>query len=123
MQPHEEGLPPAGARPPHLLRQEFVAPAASTGARLYATAHGIYEPFLNGDRVGDLELTPGFTSHEHLLQVQAYDVADLLVEGRNVWEVVLSDGWFRGRHGDSQRSDNYGTTVGFLGQIEIGDHR
>ena len=121
VEPHEEGLPPAGARPPHLLRQEFVAPAATTGARLYATAHGIYETFLNGNRVGDLELTPGFTSYDLILQVQTYDVADLLVEGENAWAVVLSDGWFRGRHGNSQQPDNYGTSVAFFGQIEIGD--
>ena len=34
---------------------------------------------------------------------------------------MLSDGWFRGRHGNSQQPDNYGTTVAFLGQLEIGD--
>lgn len=71
--------------------------------------------FLNGNRVGDLDLTPGFTGYDHTLHVQAYDVADLVIAGNNVWQVVLSDGWFRGRHGNSQGSDNYGTTLAFLG--------
>ena len=119
--PREDSLPSAGDRPPHLLRHEFVVPAVTGPARLYATAHGIYEMFLNGNRVGDLDLTPGFTGYDHTLHVQAYDVADLVIAGNNVWQVVLSDGWFRGRHGNSQGSDNYGTTLAFLGQLEVGD--
>lgn len=119
--PHEDPSGPDVDRPPHLLRHEFHLAGGTAGARLYATAHGIYESFLNGERVGDLELTPGFTDYDHRLQVQTYDVADLLVEGTNRWEVVLSDGWYRGRHGTSQRANNYGTAVAFLGQIEIGD--
>jgi alpha-L-rhamnosidase len=62
-------------------------------ARLRATAHGIYEFFINGRRVGDLELTPGFTSYDRTLQVQTYDVSDLLHEGTNVLGAVLSGGW------------------------------
>ena len=50
-------------------------------ARLYATAHGLYEVFLGGVRVGDLELTPGFTQYDTRLQVQAYDVTGLLIAG------------------------------------------
>ena len=45
----------------------------------YATAHGLYELFLNGARVGDLELTPGLTAYRSHLEVQTYDVTDLLL--------------------------------------------
>lgn len=120
--PHEDGAGAAdGGRAPHILRHEFDLAVDSAGARLHATAHGVYETFLNGARVGDLELTPGFTDYDHRLQVQTYDVDDLLVDGMNRWDVVLSHGWFRGRHGTSQRADNYGTTLAFLGQLEAGD--
>ena len=55
--------------------------STSTGpvvaARLHATAQGIYEAFLNGERVGDAELTPGFTQYDARLQVQTYDVTDV----------------------------------------------
>ena len=98
-------------------RSTSVAP----DARLYATAHGCYETFLNGQRVGDLELTPGFTSYEARLDVQTYDVTDLLVPGENIWTVVLSDGWYRGRTGFGQMPDSYGDTVAFLGQLHVGD--
>ena len=52
-------------------------------ARLYVTAHGIYETFLNGRRVGDVELAPGFTSYDAILHVQTYDVTDLVAPGPN----------------------------------------
>ena len=121
VEPADDERFPAGQRPAHVLRHEFGLRGDRHGARLHATAHGIYEAFLNGSRVGDLELTPGFTAYDLNLQVQTYDVADLLVDGRNVWEVVLSDGWFRGRHGNSQGADHYGTALAFLGQLEVGE--
>jgi alpha-L-rhamnosidase len=120
IEPIEERPAPHGERPAFLLRTglhvDVVAPA-----RLYATAHGIYETFLNGTRVGDAELTPGFTSYDRNLHVQTYDVTDLLRAGPNRWEVVLSDGWYRGRTGFMQIADNYGESVAFLGQLHVGD--
>lgn len=112
--------PDEDERRPHLLRHEFTLDRPGDG-RLHATAHGIYECFLNGTRVGDIELAPGFTAYDHHLHVQTYDVGDLLVEGPNTWEVALSDGWFRGRNGAGQETDGYGTTLAFLGQLEVGD--
>ena len=61
-------------------------------------------------RVGDVELAPGFTAYDRNLHVQTYDVTDLLRPGTNTWEVVLSDGWYRGRTGFLQIADNYGDT-------------
>ena len=112
--------PDEDERRPHLLRHEFRLDEVGD-ARLYATAHGVYECFLNGQRVGDEELTPGFTAYDRTLYVQSFDVGDLLVVGSNTWEVVLSDGWFRGRTGNWQEVDGYGTTLAFLGQLEAGD--
>ena len=65
---------PPGERPAALLRREFDVDRPVVSARLHATAHGIYEAFLNGERVGDAELTPGFTQYDARLQVQTYDV-------------------------------------------------
>jgi alpha-L-rhamnosidase len=104
-------------RSAHLLRHTFELGASPAQARLYATAHGIYETFLNGRRVGDVELAPGFTSYPTTLHVQAYDVGALLVAGDNTWEVVLSDGWWRGRVGFFQSVDGFGSTLAFLGQL------
>jgi alpha-L-rhamnosidase len=119
VEPDEGDPPPPGDRPAWVLRHRFSIDAPAD-ARLYATAHGVYEAFLNGARVGDLELTPGFTSYATNLHVQTYEVGHLLRSGENLWEVVLSDGWYRGKHGNAQHADGFGASVAFLGQLEIG---
>ena len=82
----EPGLMPGGVkgeRPAALLRAEFDLARPVVAARLHATAQGLYEAFLNGERVGDAELTPGFTQYNGRLQVQTFDVTSLVRMGRN----------------------------------------
>ncbi len=113
---HDGGNP--GVRHAHLFRTTFTS-AGGPRARLYATAHGVYELFLNGTRVGDFELTPGFTSYRHRLQVQTYDVSDLLHPGRNELRALVSDGWFRGQVGALRQHDIFGSRLGLLAQLEV----
>ena len=118
--PVEPELPPAGRRPAMLLRGEFELPDAPVlRARLYATAHGIYEAFVNGRRAGDAELTPGFTEYRHRLQVQAYDITELLAPGANAIGAIVSDGWFRGQVGLPRAHDQWGSELGFLAQARV----
>jgi alpha-L-rhamnosidase len=118
--PVEAELPPAGQRPAMFVRGEFELPEVPVDrVRLYATAHGIYEVFANGRRVGDAELTPGFTEYRDRLQVQTYDIAPLLRPGRNVIGAILSDGWFRGQVGLPRAHDQWGSELGFLAQIRF----
>jgi len=121
IEPYESVRADPGQRPAYVLRHEFELGDVHPDARLYASAHGIYETFLNGRRVGDFELTPGTTSYSNNLDVQTYAVGNLLVDGTNVWDVVLSDGWYRGRNGFAQVADCYGDTVAFLGQLHVGE--
>jgi alpha-L-rhamnosidase len=86
-------------------------------AALRITAHGVYEAFLNGERVGDHELTPGFTAYRRRLQVQVFDVTGLLRPGANALGALLSDGWWRGQHGIARRSDSYGATTALLAEL------
>jgi alpha-L-rhamnosidase len=113
IEPVEDG------RSAHALRCIFRLDEPARVGRLYATSHGIYECLLNGRRVGDVELAPGFSSYPRRLQVQAYDVTDLLLTGDNIWTVVLTDGWFRGRTGSRRQVNGYGSTLAFLGQLEV----
>lgn len=106
-------------RPAYLLRGSVRVDGPVTQARLHATAHGIYEFFVNGHRVGDLELTPGFTSYGSTLQVQTYDVTGLLTPGENTLGAVLSDGWFRGQNGGLRLTDVFGERVALLAQVEL----
>ncbi|KUO05565.1 family 78 glycoside hydrolase catalytic domain [Streptomyces caeruleatus] len=90
-------------------------------ASLFATAQGVYEVSLNGDRVGDIELAPGFTSYQATLHAQAYDVTSLLRSGPNTLTFTVSDGWFRGRNGGQQVRNTWGDTLAVRAQLETYD--
>ncbi|WP_030326099.1 alpha-L-rhamnosidase [Streptomyces sp. NRRL B-3229] len=107
-------------RRPPLLRKEFTAAADIERARLYVTAHGLYEIEINGRRVGDHALAPGWTSYHHRLRYQTHDVTEHLRAGANAIGAWLSDGWYRGRLGfGGGHADLYGDRVALLAQLEI----
>lgn len=103
------------------FRKKFVLEKDIKQARLYITACGVYEAYLNGERVGDQILTPGLTSYEKRVHYQAYDVTSLLKKKENVWDISLGDGWFRGKLGVFGSTNVYGDTTCVLGQLEITD--
>lgn len=63
-------------------------------ATLSVTAMGVYEASLNGKRIGDFVLAPGWTSYRHRLQVQTYDVTELL-SSENELSILVGKGWYR----------------------------
>jgi alpha-L-rhamnosidase len=107
--------------PPLYLRRGFDVEQPPVRARLYATARGVYEPRLNGDRVGDLELAPGWTEYHHRIQYQTYDVTGLVRQGGNVLAAVVADGWWSGYVGFDPRrpAQHYGTAPAFLAQLVL----
>ncbi len=112
--PPEERLLPA----PY-LRQRFHLAQHPVRARLYATAHGIYQAELNGERVSDELFAPGVESYDIRLSFQTYDVTDRLSSGENVLGVVLSDGWYAGRVGILGASRGYGDRLRAIWQLEV----
>lgn len=103
-----------------LARGSFeIRDAAIRRARIYAAAHGLYELELNGSRVGDQELAPGWTAYESRLRYQTYDITDLLIPGANAIGAWMGDGWWRGYLGWDGRRELYGDELGVLVQIEI----
>jgi alpha-L-rhamnosidase len=118
--PVERDPGPPGRRAAILVRGEFqLGSGAVAAARLYATAHGIYEAFVNGRRVGDAELTPGYTSYARRLQVQVYDVTELLRPGLNAVGAIVSDGWYRGQVGLPRAHDQWGSDLAWLAQLHV----
>ncbi|MBD0293376.1 MAG: glycoside hydrolase family 78 protein, partial [Jiangellaceae bacterium] len=111
--------PGAGGEPAVLLRREFVLDRPVARARLYATAHGVYQAELNGSVVREDVLAPGWTSYHHRLRYQTYDVTDLLREGPNAIGIHLADGWFRGYLGFAGLRNVYGDRTGALVQLEL----
>jgi alpha-L-rhamnosidase len=112
-------VPPVTRRPAYEVRGVITLGQPVACARLYATAHGLYEAFLGGRRVGDQELAPGSTQYGQRLQVQAYDVTGLLAQGANELTVLLSDGWFHGQTGLTRAHDQWGDRTAFLAQLHV----
>ncbi len=77
-----------------VFRRAFTASGEVKQALLEVTALGVYESELNGRRVGDFILAPGWTSYSHRLQVQRYDVTSLLNK-ENDLRITVGRGWFR----------------------------
>jgi alpha-L-rhamnosidase len=122
---HESPIPEKGKRPAYWLRTTFEAadPQGSdvTGAVLHVSALGLYEVHLNGVRVGDVELAPGWTQYAVRVPAQSYDVGPLLHPGTNVLAVLLADGWYRGQVGAPRAVDQFGTATALRLQLEAAD--
>ncbi len=112
--------PDADDRRPALVRRDFHVREDLVRARLYASAHGLYEAEINGTRVGDDALSPGWTVYGSRLRYYTYDVTALLRSGENAVGAWLGDGWYRGRLGWRAAFRNlYGNDLSFLGQLEL----
>lgn len=91
-------------------------------SRLYICGLGVYEVYLNGEKVGSEYLAPGYHSYDFHLQVQAYDVTQYLREGENEIQIWLGDGWFRGRLGfDGGYTNLYGNRCYAIAELYIGE--
>lgn len=107
-----------GRMPAPCLRKIFTVKPGLVSARIYQTAHGLYEFWINGKAGTKDKFKPGFTSYYKRLQYQTHDVTGLLREGDNCWAVALGDGWWRGNTGGAYRN-NFGYKLAFLGQLRL----
>ncbi len=81
---------------PFVFQKVFRCEKKAVAAKARITAFGIYEGELNGKRIGEAYFAPGFTSYEHILQVQTYDLTDALEE-ENRLRITVAGGWAVGR--------------------------
>ena len=112
------GRDPISARTSPLLRRSFSRPAGLRRARIHATALGLYELYLNGMRISNACLAPGWTDYRHRVRAQTYDVTHLLVRGENVLGAILADGWYAGHVGLWGRA-RYGGAPLLRAQLEL----
>lgn len=101
------------------LRKSFETNKAIASARLYVTALGMYEIYLNGHRIGDAELAPGWTDYRQRVDYQVYDVTTDIKRGRNALGAIVGPGWFAGRAGLFHIRGFYGHSPALLAQLEI----
>ncbi|MBR2822828.1 MAG: family 78 glycoside hydrolase catalytic domain [Clostridia bacterium] len=78
-----------------VFRKRFDCGKPVREAALEVTCDGVYEAVLNGKRIGNFILAPGWTEYRKRLQVQRYDIAGLLSGGENTLEITVGNGWFR----------------------------
>lgn len=102
-----------------LFRKSFKLNKEIKSATAFITSHGMYEANINGQRVGNDYLTPGWTSYETRLQYQVYDVTSQLKKGDNAIGVTLGSGWYRSYLTWYIKKNLYGNTVGLLLQLEV----
>ncbi len=92
------------------LRHEFEIHKAIASARLYATALGAYQIFINGKRAGDDVLAPGWTDYRLRLKYQTYDVTADLSQGKNALAAMVAPGWYSTPLEWFQQPNVYGIT-------------
>lgn len=103
------------------LRRAFRLAAAPARATLYATARGLLELELNGARVGDAVLRPGWTDYRKRIEYAVHDVTALVQPGDNVLGAILGHGWYAGFVGfDARRAGaHYGTEPELLCELHL----
>lgn len=93
---------------------------SSGAARLYICGLGVYECWINGEKVGEEYLAPGYHSYDFHLQAQTYDVAPYLKAGENEICIWLGEGWFKGRLGfDGGFTDIYGDRLYAIAELYV----
>ncbi len=85
---------------------------------VYATAHGVYELYVNGRRIGEDYMAPGWTSYHHRLQYQRYDITKA-VKGENLLEMPVGNGWYKGILSFDCKPNRYGDRVEAFAEIHI----
>lgn len=104
---------PGPSHKPVIFRREFIIDKEVKNARLYITAHGVYEVLLNDESAGTEVLSPGWTSYQHRLTYHTLPVRPK--EGLNTLDVHVAEGWFCGRLGyGGGKSNLYGDTIGTI---------
>ena len=120
----EIGQEPLGtpwpAQPVDLLRKTFSVAKAVRSARIYSTALGTYQLYLNGQRVGNDVLAPGWTDYRKRVVYQVYDVTSQVRQGGNAVGAILGGGWYADGLGWLQTRYNFGPPpVRLLVQLEV----
>jgi len=102
--------------PVHYIRIPFKIPQDKKvkSARVYATAHGVYDLEVNGQALKEHFLAPEITAYDALLQYQVYDITDQVNPDENMMGIMLGDGWWCGRVGLTGESCQFGNRKAVL---------
>lgn len=103
-----------------LFRKEFTVEKKTVEARMYICGLGLYEAYINGEKIGDEYLAPYYNDYNLWLQYQTYDLTQQLREGDNCIGIMLGNGWYKGRFGFVDRMDElYGDTCHMICELHL----
>jgi len=108
--------------PGSFVATDFVLDRVNGDELLRISALGLYRAFINGQRVGNDQLTPGWTSYDVRLSYQTYEVGQLLVPGTNRIEIWLADGWLRSQMmwGEAPIFNTWGSEIAAIAELRAG---
>lgn len=103
-----------------MYRKAFSLNKKVISAKVFVTSRGLYEIQINGKRMGDSYLNPGWTSYSKHLQYQTYDVSNLLEKGKNAIGALVGSGWYRTHlTGEPKKTNIFGEETALLFQMVI----
>ncbi|MEM0265316.1 Bacterial alpha-L-rhamnosidase [Dictyoglomus thermophilum] len=103
-----------------ILTKEILIKNNISKARLYGTGLGLYEIKVNGQKISDELFLPGYNAYDKWIQVQTFDISKQLKHGKNKIEVLLGNGWYKGKFGVMEpREKIYGDKFLFLAEIHV----
>ncbi|MBE6358676.1 MAG: alpha-L-rhamnosidase [Lentisphaerae bacterium] len=111
-----DGNNPAFSAPCPYFRKKFTLPEKPLRARLYISAKGLFEAYINGRKAGDDRFVPGWTEFNKQLQFLTYDVTEMCDAGENLFGAILGEGWYCGC---GRRKNYYGKYPELLVQLEV----
>ncbi len=117
----EHAVEPTRTEPgtPPWFRKAFDVKGQIQRATLYASARGLFECHLNGQRVGRDIFAPEWTDYDKRIQYRTYDVTEQVQSGANALGAVLGDGWYSGYVGWQETRGRYGLQNSLMIQLEI----
>lgn len=107
------------AVPPVSVRRAFSVDKKIKSARLYASAMGFYEAYINGEKIGGAFFAPGFTDYRRRMYYQTYDLTAQIKQGQNTIGAVVTKGYYTGFVGYSPHPMIYGRKNAFIGVLAL----
>ena len=100
-----------------VFRKEIRVEKPLKYARLYALGLGVYELYLDGEKIGEEVLLPGLHAYDSWLQYQTYEIE--MTEGVHRLEAMLGDGWYKGPYGLKAKLPRHGEEYAFIGELHL----
>lgn len=101
-----------------IYKCQFETEKEIKSAIIEITSMGVYEAHINGERIGDFIMAPGWTSYDKRHQYQTYDITDK-IKNTNEITVTVGKGWYRGDLVLWRDNNIWGTVPGLIAVIRI----